>query len=224
MISRQPFDLFSFDITAKEAIALQKQMASQVSLQTEEIQVRYIAGVDVGFEEDGKVTRAVIAVLDAVTLQLVTSSLAKLPTSFPYVPGLLSFRELPAVLKAYEQLEITPDVLLCDGQGIAHPRRFGIASHLGVLIDKPTIGIGKTRLIGHYQEPSNSKGEWEPLLHKGERIGTVLRTRMNCKPLFVSPGHQVDHQQSIDLCLQATTRFKLPETTRHAHHIASNLK
>lgn len=210
-----------WDLTPKEAIALQRELSSQVRLQQEDFAVSTLAGVDVGFEEQGKVTRAAVVVLDAKTLQPIESQIAKMPTCFPYVPGLLSFRELPAVLQAFEQLHTWPDVVLCDGQGIAHPRRFGIACHLGLWLDLPTLGVGKTRLTGHYDPPSNIKGAWSPLLDKDEVIGAVLTTRTGFKPLFISPGHRMTLQQAIDFTLAATSRYKLPETTRWAHRLAS---
>jgi len=134
---------------------------------------------------------------------------------------LLSFREVPAVLAALERLSTLPDILLCDGQGFAHPRRLGIASHLGVLLDLPTIGVAKSRLIGVYREPGVEKGCWQPLLDGGELIGCVLRSRSGVKPLYVSPGHRVGFDTARELVLASTTRYRLPETTRWAHRLAS---
>lgn len=183
--------------------------------------IERVAGVDVGFEDAGRTVRAAVAVLAFPGLELQQQAIARAPTSFPYVPGLLSFRELPGVLAALEQLERLPDLILCDGQGYAHPRRFGIACHLGVLTGLPTIGVGKTRLIGTYEEPGPEKGDWSPLLEKGERIGAVLRTRQGVKPLFISVGHRVSLPTAIELVLDCCTRYKLPETTRWAHRLAS---
>jgi deoxyribonuclease V len=143
------------------------------------------------------------------------------PTAFPYVPGLLSFRELPAVLAAIEQLRILPDLYLCDGQGLAHPRRFGLACHLGVLLDAPTIGVAKTRLIGTHAPPPAEKGGWTPLEDGGEVIGAVLRTRSGVKPVYVSIGHRVSLATSVRLTLACTSRYRLPETIRQAHRLAS---
>jgi deoxyribonuclease V len=134
---------------------------------------------------------------------------------------LLSFRELPAVLEALEQLREPPDLLLCDGQGIAHPRRLGIASHLGLLVDIPSIGVAKTRLYGTHDEPPNQRGAWTPLLAGGETIGAVLRTRAGVKPLYISSGHRIDLDTAIGYVLGCCTRYRLPETTRHAHRLAS---
>lgn len=177
--------------------------------------------MDAGFENQGHITRAAVVVLDWPGLRLVDQSLARRPTSFPYVPGLLSFRELPAVLEAFEGLKTRPDLAFCDGQGIAHPLRLGIASHLGVLLDLPTIGVGKSRLIGRYEVPGSLMGDRSPLLDGDERIGTVLRTRDGIKPLFVSPGHRVSIETATELVLQACVRFKLPEPVRLADQLAS---
>jgi len=183
--------------------------------------IRHVAGIDVGFEDEGRTTRAAVAVLAFPSLQLVETAIARLPTRFPYVPGLLSFRELPAVLQALDHLSVSPEVVLCDGQGIAHPRRIGIASHLGVLLDLPTIGVGKTRLVGKFDVPGNTKGDWSPLGDGDEVIGAVLRTRAGVNPVYVSIGHRVSLATAIRLTLACTTRYRLPETTRQAHRLAS---
>ena len=183
--------------------------------------LRTIAGFDVGFEDDGATTRAAAVLLDADSLQVLASEVARIPTRMPYIPGLLSFRELPAVLAALEQLREPPDLLLCDGQGIAHPRRFGIASHLGLLVDIPAIGVAKTRLCGTHEEPPNQRGAWTPLWGQGEIIGAVLRTRPGVKPLYISPGHRVGLETAIAYVMGCCTRYRLPETTRHAHRLAS---
>ena len=162
-----------------------------------------------------------MAVLDFPGLEAVEQSVVRLPTSFPYVPGLLSFREIPAVLAALERLIDLPDLILVDGQGYAHPRRFGIASHLGVLTDLPTIGVGKTRLLGYYDEPPEERGSWTPLRDKGEVIGAVLRTRERVKPLFISAGHRISLETAVAYVMRCTRRYRLPETTRRAHRLAS---
>ena len=183
--------------------------------------IRRVAGVDVGFEQGGRITRAAVAVLGFPDLEPASEAIARLPTSFPYVPGLLSFREIPAVLAALQQLEELPDLLLCDGQGLAHPRRFGIACHLGVLVDLPSIGVAKSRLLGEHEEPGPDKGSWEPLLDRGETIGAVVRTRSRVKPLYVSIGHRLSLDTAIRYLLACTPRYRLPETTRRAHRLAS---
>ena len=200
---------------------IQARLRDQVIRENQLGSVQRVAGVDVGFEEGGKITRAAIAVLDFPALTLHEQAISRTPTRFPYVPGFLSFRELPGVLQALQQLHSLPDLVLCDGQGIAHPKRFGIACHLGVLTGLPTIGVAKSRLIGQYHEPAASKGAWEPLIDEEEVIGAVLRTRDNIRPLFISTGHRVDLPTAIDYVLRCTTRFRLPETTRWAHKLAS---
>lgn len=209
-----------------QARRLQERLAPRVERRDRIGQVHRLAGVDVGFEDDGATVRAAVAVLDAADLSLVEHAVARLPTRFPYIPGLLSFRELPGVLAALERLSAPPDLILCDGQGLAHPRRFGIACHLGVLTDIPTIGVGKTRLTGHHREPGPDKGDWTPLWDKAceegeEIIGAALRTRAGVKPVYISIGHRVCLETAIAWTLRATTRYKLPETTRWAHRLAS---
>lgn len=174
-----------------------------------------------GFEQQGKITRAAIALLHFPSLELAEHSIARLPTQFPYVPGLLSFREVPAVLDALQRLKLTPDLLLCDGQGIAHPRRLGIACHLGVLTDLPAIGVAKSRLIGTHDDLPTEKGSWVSLIDKGETIGAVLRSRTGVSPLYISPGHRIDLVTSIEYVLACTPKYRLPETTRWAHKLAS---
>lgn len=156
-------------------------------------------------------------------LQVQERAIARRPTAFPYIPGLLSFREVPTVLAALERLKTLPDLLLCDGQGIAHPRRFGIACHIGWLTDLPAIGVGKSRLVGQHAEVPEHKGDWTPLQHQGETIGAVLRTRATTKPLFISPGHRISLETAIEYVMRCTTKYRLPETTRHAHKLASEI-
>lgn len=213
--------LHRWDVTPREAIAIQQTLRSRVVREDSMNAVTHVAGVDVGFEQGGSVTRAAVAVLRLADLALVDSALARLPTSFPYVPGLLSFREVPAALEALRGLGIVPDLLLVDGQGIAHPRRLGVASHLGLLCDIPSIGVAKSRLIGEHGEVPDQRGAWTPLLDRGELIGAVLRTRPGVKPLYVSSGHRVSLPTAIAYVMACVTRYRLPETTRWAHRLAS---
>lgn len=206
-----------------DAVALQRELRAHLILTDRLGPVRRVAGVDVGFEADGTVTRAAVAVLRYPELELLESAIARRPTTFPYIPGLLSFRELPAVLDALERLREWPDLLLCDGQGIAHPRRFGLASHLGLLVDLPSIGVAKTRLCGTYEEPPNQRGAWAPLRAAGEIIGVALRTRPDVKPLYVSPGHRISQETALAYVMRCCTRYRLPETTRYAHRLASGI-
>ncbi|HJW04255.1 MAG TPA: deoxyribonuclease V [Azospira sp.] len=210
-----------WDLSPKESIALQRQLASLVEREDRFGPIGRVAGIDVGYEDGGATTRAAVVVLAFPGLELLEQSVARLPTRFPYVPGLLSFREGPAVLAALAQLSAPPDLMLYDGQGIAHPRRLGIASHLGVLLDIPSIGVAKSRLTGTHAEPGSDKGDWVPLLDKGETIGAVLRSRRGVAPLYVSSGHRVSLETAIALVLACTPRYRLPETTRQAHKLAS---
>ncbi|NWF60183.1 MAG: deoxyribonuclease V [Fischerella sp.] len=213
----------AWTLTVEEAIAIQEKLQSEV-ITSDQFQepVQYVAGVDMGFETDGTISRAAVAVLSFPDLQLQETSIARRPTSFPYIPGFLSFREIPAVLDALEKIKITPDLILCDGQGIAHPRRFGIACHLGVLVDIPTIGVAKSLLIGKHEDLSETRGSWQPLVHKGETIGAVLRTRIGVKPVYVSSGHRISLTTAIDYVLRCTPKYRLPETTRIADKLASD--
>ena len=210
-----------WDVSIAEAKQIQLELVQRVILEDQFESPCFVAGVDVGFEQNGKVTRAAIAVLNYPDLTLVDKSLVRCKTVFPYVPGYLSFRELPALLTALDQLKTIPDMFLCDGHGTAHPRRFGIACHLGVLTDIPSIGVAKSRLVGTYQEPGLNKGDQSNLYDKGECIGVVLRTRHQVKPLFVSPGHRITLASATQWVLNCTTRYRLPETTRYAHQLAS---
>jgi deoxyribonuclease V len=210
-----------WDLSPADARELQGRLACRVVREDRLGPVHRVAGVDVGFEEGGRMTRAAVAVLSWPDLAPLEDAVARRPTSFPYVPGLLSFRELPAVLEALESLAALPDLLFCDGQGIAHPRRFGIAAHLGVLTDLPAVGVGKTRLIGVHDEVPEERGAWRELRDGDEVIGAVLRTRARVRPLYVSIGHRVSLETAIDLVLTAAPRYRLPEPIRRADHLAS---
>lgn len=212
----------SWPVDTGGAIAVQNRLRHRVVTTDQFDSIITVAGIDAGFEQEGSVTRAAVVVLQLPELTLLEQAIAYRPTSFPYVPSLLSFREMPTVLDALTQLTIAPDLILCDGAGIAHPRRLGIASHLGVLIDKPTIGVAKSRLIGTYDELPLEKGAWVPLCDRGEQIGAVLRSRTDTKPLFVSAGHRISLETAVDYVLQCTPKFRLPETTRLADRLASN--
>ncbi len=208
-------------LTAEAAIDIQQALRSEVVTVDAFDSIHTVAGVDVGFEAEGSVTRAAIAVLNLKDLQLTDRAIARRPTTFPYIPGFLSFREVPAVLDALENLTVTPDLLLCDGQGIAHPRRFGIACHIGLLSNLPSIGVAKSLLVGKHAALGEERGSWQPLLHKGETIGAALRTRPGTQPVYISPGHRVSLETAIAYVMRCTTKYRLPETTRHAHKLAS---
>ncbi|MBF0675434.1 MAG: deoxyribonuclease V [Pseudomonas sp.] len=211
-----------WDGTVAGARDLQKQLATQVRLQDDFVSpLRLIAGVDVGFEEGGTVTRAVAVLLDAQSLETLAEVLVRRPTSMPYVPGLLSFRELPALLQALGELPEVPDMLFVDGQGIAHPRRLGIAAHLGVASGLPSIGVAKQILVGEHGELGPQRGAQVELYDKDDWIGTVLRSKDSVRPLIVSPGHRVSLVTAPQLVSRYLTRYRLPEPTRLADRLAS---
>ncbi|MCT6876103.1 MAG: deoxyribonuclease V [Frischella perrara] len=184
----------------------------------------FIGGTDVGFENGGEITRAAIVVLSYPDLRLVEYKVAKVKTQFPYIPGYLSFREYPALKEAWQQISQKPGLLLVDGQGIAHPRGVGIASHLGLLLDIPTIGVAKKRLYGQYTEPDSKLLSYEKLWdkHGEQQIGWVLRSKLRCNPLFISPGHRVSYQTALDWVIKCLKGYRLPEPTRFADAVASN--
>lgn len=206
-----------------DAIALQAELAVRVIRCDAFTQRRTVAGVDVAYGGRGAAkARAAVVVFDLATLDVVDEAVAELPISFPYVPGLLTFREAPAAIAALERLSAAPDLLLCDGQGLAHPRRLGFASHLGLYLDIPSIGVAKSRLIGTHGAPADTRGASEPLVHKGEIVGAVLRTRPGTAPIYVSIGHRVSLETAIRITMQCTTRFRLPETTRRADRLSKH--
>ncbi|CAM3662887.1 deoxyribonuclease V [Parendozoicomonas haliclonae] len=211
-------------VSAAEARKVQELLRADVIVAPLPAMPEFVAGVDVGFEKQGDgsvLTRGVITVHRWPSLELVEYTIARVPTTFPYIPGFLSFRECPAVLKAWEQLTTKPGLLFCDGQGMAHPRRFGVACHLGVLLDVPAIGVAKSRLIGRHDDVAAMKGSTTPLLDGDEVIGTVLRSRNNVKPLYISVGHRVTLDQAVELVDGACRGYRLPEPTRWADGIAS---
>ncbi len=216
--------MHSWRVSPKEAVAIQKEVASLVSRSKPQKPFRFVAGADAAFSKDGELCIAGVVVWDLKTRQTIEEHVATAKLRLPYIPGLLTFREAPAIIAALSKLRQTPDVLICDGQGIAHPRRLGIASHLGVFVDLPSVGCAKSRLIGEYEEPANKKGSKSPLFDKDTVIGTVLRTRDNVKPVFVSIGHKIDLQSAEKLIMDCTAGYRLPEPTRLADHLVAKAK
>ncbi|PSB08946.1 deoxyribonuclease V [Pleurocapsa sp. CCALA 161] len=210
--------------TVAQAKAIQEQLRPKVINADDLGEVKYVAGVDVGFENNYTISQAAIAILTYPELELVEQAIARIPTAFPYVPGYLSFREIPAILAAFKQLKTIPDLILCDGQGYAHPRRLGLACHLGVLLDIPTIGVAKSLLIGKHEDVALEKGSCQPLLDKDETIGVVLRSRTKVKPIYISIGHKISLPTAIDYVMGCLTKYRLPETTRWADQLASSKK
>lgn len=211
-----------WDGSPAAARELQTQLARQVRLEDNYPPLRRVAGVDVGFEEGGAITRAAAVLLDADTLEPLAECVVRIPTSMPYVPGLLSFRELPALLRALADLPHVPDIVFVDGHGIAHPRGLGIAAHLGVVSGLPTIGVAKKVLTGHHAELDELRGSRVELLsRRGERIGWVLRSKDRVRPLIVSPGNRVSLERAPELVMACVRRHRLPEPTRLADRLAS---
>jgi deoxyribonuclease V len=202
-----------------EAIAMQKQLASQVVRISQLGDINRVAGADVAIR--GNIAKSAVVVLSFPELKVIESATAAVPVHFPYIPGLLSFREGPAIIKAVEKLRQQPEIIIFDGQGIAHPRRFGLASHMGVLMDMPTIGCAKTRFWGNHGALPLKKGSCIPLYDNLEIIGAVVRTRDDVKPVYVSIGHLLDLNTAIEIVLNCCKRCRLPETTRAAHHLAN---
>ncbi len=206
-----------WDMSPSEAIRLQLTLAAQVDTQTplDLMAMRRVAGVDVSVKNG--VSRAAIVILTFPELAVLEIATAEMPATFPYIPGLLSFREGSVILEAQQKIANMPDVYIFDGQGIAHPRRLGIASHIGLWLDAPTVGCAKTWLVGQHQEPGTAKGDFAPMTYRGEIIGVALRSRANVKPVYVSPGHRATLDTARELIMRCVTRYRLPEPTRAAH-------
>jgi deoxyribonuclease V len=212
---------FPLPRNAAEAIAWQKELAGCVRAEPLAGPVRRIAGTDVAFDQASGLTHAAVVVVDASSLAPLELAGATMPTTFPYIPGLLSFREIPALLACFEQIGEPPDVILCDGQGIAHPRGAGLASHLGLVLGISTAGCAKSRLVGDHDEPPPDRGGRAELRYHGQTVGCVLRSRTGVKPLYVSVGHRVNLEDAVRLVLACARRFRLPEPQRLAHHHAA---
>lgn len=204
-----------WDLTPREAVAVQRELAEHVREVPLPHPPRTVAGLDVSIR--GDVAQVAIAVLDAQTLGLVEESVLRGPVTFPYVPGLLSFREIPMILPALERLSALPDVLMLDGQGRAHPRRMGLACHLGVLLDRPALGVAKSVLVGRFGDLAPDKGAHVPMHHRDEIVGEAVRTRANVSPVYVSVGHRITLAEAVSLTLATSGRYRIPEPTRQAH-------
>ena len=214
----------NWSVSPREAIAIQKRLAASVRQAKPDKPLRLIAGVDAAFTADGKFCLAGVVLWDTVKGEVVERRTATRRLIFPYIPGLLTFREAPAILAALRKLHRTPDCLMCDGQGIAHPRKCGIATHIGIIVGLPTIGCAKSRLIGDYAMPALSRGSRSPVVFKDETIGMVLRTRDRVKPLFVSVGNEIDLNTAVKVTLDCGGGFRLPEPTRLADQLVGSEK
>ncbi|HNT33867.1 MAG TPA: deoxyribonuclease V [bacterium] len=210
----------------QQAMEMQQSLREKIVLRdTFDLRgIRFVAGADLCFAKEADIGFAVILVLSLPEMKIVEQASAVGRISFPYIPGLLSFRELPLLCEAYDKLQCKPDVLICDGQGLAHPRRFGLACHLGLELDVPTVGAAKSRLVGEYTEPASPRGSHSALIHQGERVGEVVRTRDRVKPMFISPGHKVGFETAVELVLRLTPRYRVPEPTRQADQRVACLK
>jgi deoxyribonuclease V len=217
--------LHDWDLSQSEAMQLQKQLAFEVIREDVfDAPVKTVAGIDLGYDAKNDSSRAVVVVLSFPELELIESAEAILPIQFPYYPSLLSFRETPVAIKALEKLKVAPDLILCDGQGIAHPRRFGIACHIGLLTNKPSIGVAKSILIGKFKDLEEKRGSVASLISRNEKIGAAVRTKDKVQPVYVSIGHKISLETAIDFVLKCAPKYRLPETTRLADKMASYRK
>lgn len=217
--------LHNWNLSPREAIELQKQLQYEVIAEDKFTQpIKTVAGIDLGYDAKNDMSRAVVVVLSFPELELLETSEALLPIQFPYVPGLLSFRETPVAIRALEKLKLAPDLILCDGQGLAHPRRFGVACHIGLIADVPTIGVAKSILVGKFENLDEKRGSVAPLIHKNEQVGVALRTKDRVQPLYVSVGHRIGLTTAVEYVLRCAPKYRLPETTRLADKLASYRK
>jgi deoxyribonuclease V len=217
--------MHSWNVTPAEAQAIQNRLRSEVRVEPLDVaELRTVAGADLSFDKGEDTVFAGVVVLDLATLAVIEKVGVRTQAGFPYIPGLLSFREAPPILEAWEKLTVRPDALICDGQGLAHPRRCGIACHLGLLLDLPTVGCAKSILTGHHEPVGDAPGDWAPLVHRGETVGAALRTRAGVSPVFVSVGHRCDLESAIALVRRCAGPTRVPETTRHAHLFVNALR
>ena len=216
--------LHDWNLAPREAIELQKQLRARVLIEPLTKEIRTIAGADISFNKFSETVYAGIVVLRLPSLEVIEEAGVVSTARFPYISGLLSFREAPSVLEAWEKLKTEPDAVMFDGQGIAHPRRVGIASHMGLILNRPTFGCAKSVLVGRYEEPLPERGSSAPLVDKGEQVGVALRTKTKTQPIFVSPGHLIDLAGAIDLTLRSDGGYRQPEPTRRAHLLVNVLR
>ena len=218
-------NLHPWSVSYAEAVELQRELAKRV-IQSSHVRidsVRYVAGTDVSYSRATNRCYCAVVVLSYPNLKPVCQETTIIDSGFPYIPGLLSFREIPGLARAFEALDMVPDVVIVDGQGLAHPRRLGLGCHLGLMLGIPTIGCAKSRLVGQYEQPDTRKGARSDLTHRDETIGSVLRTRANVAPVFVSIGHKIDLKTAVELVLSCCPKFRLPETTRVAHRLVNQM-
>jgi deoxyribonuclease V len=216
--------LHSWDLTPTEAVALQRRLADRVEQGPPLARCDLVAGTDISYNRRSKMVYAGVVILRTADLAVVEQQGVVREVTFPYVPGLLSFREIPALLEVFAGIKSAPDAVMVDGHGYAHPRRFGLACHLGLCIGLPTVGCAKSRLIGEFQEPAPEAGAQTPLIHKGDVIGSVVRTRTGVQPVFVSVGNHIDLASAVRLVLRTCRGYRVPEPTRQAHLYVNRLR
>ncbi len=216
--------LHSWDIDYGDAVELQNQLRQQVVTEGKLQNYRLVAGADVSYSKPTNWVYAGVIVYDLKLKEPVEAATASGKSPYPYIPGLLSFREAPILLQAFRKIRTVPDVVIFDGQGIAHPRRIGLASHVGLWLDLPSVGCAKSVLVGEYEEPEHEKGAATPLVHDGEVVGMAVRTRPRVKPVYVSVGHKLDLATAVDVVLASCTHFRLPEPTRLAHLLVNRMR
>lgn len=216
--------IHDWNLSPLAAVQMQHELRARIRIEPLSAPIETIAGADVSFNKFSPLIYAAIVVLHVPSLTIIEEAEAVTEIKFPYVPGLLSFREIPALLEAWAKLKIEPDAVMLDGQGIAHPRRMGIAAHFGLCVDRPTLGCAKSVLVGTYEQPPPERGAWMPMTHQGEIIGAALRTKTNVGPVFVSPGHRLDLAGAVAMTLQCGGGYRIPEPTRHAHNRANILR
>ncbi|MFQ5672734.1 MAG: deoxyribonuclease V [Nitrospinales bacterium] len=217
--------LHSWEVSPRDAVQLQKRLAGKVKTAARRKLPKIVAGADIGFARDSSAAFAGVVLLAFPSLRVVGKFIHVGEIKFPYVPGLLSFREAPILLELFGKIDPAPDLIFFDGHGLAHPRRLGLASHLGLFLNRPTIGCAKSKLIGVYDEPEGAKGSFTHLLDEQNRVlGAAVRSRRGCKPIFVSVGHKIGLSQAIEWTLQCTTRYRIPEPTRLAHNLVTEYR
>ena len=213
-----------WNVSPKEAIEIQNKLRSRIVIAPFKKDVKKIAGVDASYSKRDQTMWAAVVVMDMQSLQTIEKGWYREVVRYPYIPGLLSFREIPTILNALKGLKDEPDLILCDGQGIAHPRRMGIAAHLGLILDMPTIGCAKNLLIGYSKAPPDKKGSFTYIRYKKEIVGASLRTREGVKPVYISPGYGIDLEDSISIIMRCITKYRLPEPIREAHRLSNYLR
>jgi deoxyribonuclease V len=217
-------ELHPWNVPYKEAVRIQELLKDQVVVKSFEGQIKYIVGLDASYAKGSRTVWAGAVVLDFPSLVKQEEQWSQKEVSFPYIPGLLSFREIPALIEVLRRISIEPDLIFCDGQGIAHPRGIGLAAHLGILIRKPTIGCAKSKLVGEFDPVGEAKGDYTYLRHRNKIVGAVVRTRANVRPIFVSPGYHLSIDDCIRLTLATCTKYRIPEPTRQADTLVNSLR